>query len=406
MSELDQAGKPAEEGSHGVASFLSYLEQAIAASSLRKLVLGKYRGTEPGLKQFMIRPIVLRDGARLSCVYRYETRDVTRNCKTEEGLELVRGLLGSAFRSGHVFTPSQTIQLEISKKGRGRLSIGPGIGGGEVDPGHDQTKERMIEPSRPFLRTLGVTGEAGQVFPSMSRKWKQINVFLGLFDRACREAELLRHGRIRVVDFGSGKGYLTFAVADYLATAGVQAEVTGIERRADLVRFCRDAAAQLGLAGLAFSEGDVTSHPVGPLEVMIALHACDTATDLAIHAGIRGGASVILCAPCCHRELRPQLVNPFVLEPALRYGVHQGQEAEMVTDTLRALCLEASGYAVQVFEFVSLEHTARNKMILAVKAARPPDPGEARRRIGALKAFYGIRSQTLETLLNFGAPAQ
>jgi hypothetical protein len=134
------------------------------------------------------------------------------------------------------------------------------------------------------------------------------------------------------------------------------------------------------------------------MQVMIALHACDTATDLAIHAGIRGGAEIIMCAPCCHKELRSQLVVPPVLQPMLQIGVHLGQEAEMVTDSLRALWLEASGYEAQVFEFVSLEHTSKNKMILAVKRSTPVDPQPIMAKIQALKAFYGIKTQALETL--------
>ncbi|MBM3347321.1 MAG: methyltransferase, partial [Betaproteobacteria bacterium] len=143
--------------------------------------------------------------------------------------------------------------------------------------------------------------------------------------------------------------------------------------------------------------------PAEPVDVLIALHACDTATDEAMGLGVRAGAAVILCSPCCHKELRPQMHSPLVLRPVLRHGIHLGQEAEMVTDSLRALLLEAEGYETRVFEFVSLEHASKNKMILAVKAARRlPEP--ARReavltQVGEIKAFYGIRAQHLEALL-------
>ncbi len=140
-----------------------------------------------------------------------------------------------------------------------------------------------------------------------------------------------------------------------------------------------------------------------PIDVMIALHACDTATDHAIHIGIRGGAAIILCAPCCHKQLRPQLLSPHPLRPILQHGVHLGQEAEMLTDGLRALLLDACGYSTQVFEFVSLEHTAKNKMILAVKRAHPGPPDELLAQVRELKAFYGIRDQCLETLLKADA---
>ena len=137
----------------------------------------------------------------------------------------------------------------------------------------------------------------------------------------------------------------------------------------------------------------------GRIDVMIALHACDTATDHAIELGVRAGAAIILCAPCCHKEVRPQLLSPHPLRAILQHGVHLGQEADMVTDGLRALLLEACGYATQVFEFVSLEHTSKNKMILAVKRERPGPSAPLLAQVDEVKRFYGIREQCLERLL-------
>ena len=139
------------------------------------------------------------------------------------------------------------------------------------------------------------------------------------------------------------------------------------------------------------------------IDVMIALHACDTATDHALHVGVRAGASIIMSAPCCHKELRPQMRSPALLAPMLQHGVHLGQQAEMVTDSLRALLLEAEGYATQVFEFVALEHTSKNKMILAVRRERALDRAAVQAQIREIKSFYGIREHCLETLLAAGA---
>jgi len=166
---------------------------------------------------------------------------------------------------------------------------------------------------------------------------------------------------------------------------------------------CNGVVERLALQGLRFEQGDVSSVAPRALDVMIALHACDTATDHAIHMGIRGGASIILCAPCCHKQLRPQLLSPHPLRPLLQHGVHLGQEAEMLTDALRALLLEACGYATQVFEFVSLEHTAKNKMILAVKRAQPVAAAPVLAQVHELKDFYGVREQCLERLLRADA---
>jgi SAM-dependent methyltransferase len=205
---------------------------------------------------------------------------------------------------------------------------------------------------------------------------------------------------VRVLDFGAGKGYLTFAVHDHLQQhLQRRPEVVGVELRGDLVALCNGIVQRLGLDGLRFDEGDIARRAPQPIDVMIALHACDTATDLAIHQGVRGGASIILCSPCCHKQIRPQLLSPHPLRPILQHGVHLGQEAEMLTDGLRALLLEASGYDTQVFEFISLEHTNKNKMILAVKRASPKPADEVLEQIREIKRFYGIREQALETLL-------
>jgi SAM-dependent methyltransferase len=209
---------------------------------------------------------------------------------------------------------------------------------------------------------------------------------------------------IEVLDFGSGKGYLTFALHDHLRqTLGRDAQVTGVEIRPDMVDLCNGIVRRLGLQGLRFELGDVGSHAPRAVDMMIALHACDTATDQAIHMGIRGGASIICCAPCCHKQLRPQLLSPHPLRPILQHGVHLGQEAEMLTDGLRALLLDACGYDTQVFEFVSLEHTAKNKMILAVKRAQPANKDKLLQQVRDVKAFYGIQEQCLETLLKADA---
>jgi len=240
----------------------------------------------------------------------------------------------------------------------------------------------------------------------MARKWKQINKFVEVLDNALDATALKAGGPIDVHDFGSGKGYLTFAMHDYLRhTLGLPAQVTGVELRADMVELGNTAVRRLGLDGLRFEQGDVRSVAPAHIDVMVALHACDTATDHAIHSGVRAGAAIILCSPCCHKELRPQLLQPHPLRPILKHGVHLGQEAEMLTDSLRALLLDACGYDTQVFEFVALEHTQKNKMILAVKRAVPRPAGAAWEQVRELKGYYGVRDQCLERLLRADAAA-
>ena len=380
--------------------FLALLAGSLAQGNFVKLVLAKYKGAEEKLNQLAVRQVMLRDEACLSLVYRYATRDVTKNLPVAEGLQLVNDLLGSGFRNAHLQTSSEDIQLSISLRGQCTLRRSSSAHGEAQPQPHDREKQRFVELDRPFLTALGVTDAQQRLVPAMARKWKQINKFVEVFSHALAASPLAQASEIRVADFGSGKGYLTFAIHDHLRHGlKLNAQVTGVELRQDMVNLCNNAVATLGLEGLAFEQGDIGRHAPQAIDVMIALHACDTATDHAIHKGIRAGAAIILCSPCCHKQVRPQLLSPHPLRPILQHGIHLGQEAEMLTDGLRALLLESRGYETQVFEFISLEHTNKNKMILAVKRAVPGPADEVLAQIDEVKRFYGIREQCLESLL-------
>jgi len=385
----------------GTSQFLGFLRDSLASNAFVRLVLAKYRGPEPELVRITVRPIVIKDEKQLSFVRHYREKDITANSSIEASIANVEQLLGHTFMAAHLLMADEDIHLEYSKKGKCRLTRGKSAHK-EVPAGeHDREKQRIIDRHRPFLRELGVTSASGQVYPSMSSKWKQINKFMEFFDHAVKAAGFTGKPAIDVVDFGCGKGYLTFAVHDYLSgTPGVKANVAGVELRGNLVRFCNDTAKRLDCAGLSFREGDIGSFTPAGMDVLIALHACDTATDLAIHMGISAGAGVIMCAPCCHKQIRPQMKSPGLLNPVLRFGVHMAQEADMVTDSLRALLLESRGYDVSIFEFISLEHTGKNKMIMGVKnQSGAINQGKALEQVKVLKDFYGIREHRLETLL-------
>lgn len=381
--------------------FLSLLSDALHRQHLLKLVLARPVGADGSLQRIIAKPVQLKGQACLSLVYRHQTRDITRNLPVDAALTLVAELLPEQFRNAHLFTAEGEVQLGFSKKGKALLQRHAAQAPSQqASSGHDREKKRYLELSRPFLRDLGVTDGQGALIPSMSRKWKQINKFIEVFDHALASAPLTQTQPLRVADFGSGKGYLTFAMHDYLChTLGREAQVTGVELRADMVELCNAAAARLQHPGLVFECGDVRSVVPEAIEVMIALHACDIATDYAIHTGIRCGASIIMCSPCCHKQIRPQLHSPGLLQPMLQYGLHLGQQAEMLTDSLRALYLEACGYETKVFEFISLEHTNKNKMILAVKRRQAGDNATLLEKIAQLKAFYGVQEHCLETLL-------
>ena len=381
--------------------FLDLLRASLAENGFIKLVLAKHVGSEVELQRLTVKQVTVKEQACLCFVYRYKTRDITKNLALDEGVALIAGLLPATFKNAHLLTLSDEAQLEYSKKGKSSLFKSKPQQLREVPSAeHDREKHRFLDLSRPFLVDLGVTNARGELIPAMSRKWKQINKFIEVFSHALTASPLALDKPVRVADFGSGKGYLTFAIHDYLRnTLQADGQVTGVELRQDLVTLCNAAAARLQHPGLAFKCGDVRSVAPSELDVMIALHACDIATDYAIHTGIRSGAAIILCSPCCHKQLRLQIHSPALLKPMLQYGLHLGQQAEMLTDSLRALFLEACGYETKVFEFISLEHTNKNKMILAIKRPEPVDPAALLVKIQALKAFYNISEHCLETLL-------
>lgn len=383
------------------AQFLDLLNTALQGKTLVKLVLARHVGTDQTLQRIIAKPLQVKGQACLSLVYRHQTRDITRNLALEQAQALVAELLPGSFRNAHLFDGDGEVQLTFSKKGKAMLQRhGAQAPREAASSGHDREKKRYLELSRPFLRDLGVTDGQGALIPSMSRKWKQINKFIEVFDHALASAPVAAEQALRVADFGSGKGYLTFAMHDYLRNSlGREAQVTGVELRQDMVDLCNAAASRLEHPGLEFQCGDVRSVVPEAIDVMIALHACDIATDYAIHTGIRCDAAIIMCSPCCHKQIRPQLHSPGLLQPMLQYGLHLGQQAEMLTDSLRALYLEACGYETKVFEFISLEHTNKNKMILAVKRRQVAENTALLEKIGQLKAFYGVQEHCLETLL-------
>lgn len=386
--------------------FFYEIKQMLDEQTFERLILSQYKGELEQLEKITFRIVELHGQKQLSALYHYTTQDVTKNYSFEEGLEQIAALLVQC-KQANLFSTTQEIQLKKNKK-KALLNIGKkqAVNATQTVRTHDREKQRYVQQGNAFLKELGITDEKGQIIPSMARKWKQINKFIEIFASAYEQIDASQQ-ELRIVDFGSGKGYLTFALYDYLQEQQKTPLITGVELRPNLVEFCQKVADKVHFNHLDFFEGDVRSYQPEKLDVMIALHACDIATDFAIHTGIRLNASMIMCAPCCHKELRPQLHSPEVLQPMLQFGIHAGQQAEMLTDTLRALLLKAYGYETKVFEFVSLEHTSKNKMILATKRKDVTQPdAKIMAQIQALKDMYGIKKQTLELLLQDQLPIE
>ena len=418
-----------------VQKFMQRLAHSLADASFVNLTLGRPHGAEPSLDKLLARRLVLRGVGHLSLVWRHRTKDITKNLPLAAAVEEIGRLVQQQFGHAHLVTRGHDIQLALGKKGQWGLRIGKlaaragadrsdrsdrtdsidsphhaAAQPADVTPpdAHDRAKQHALALHTPFLAELGITDAQHRLVPAMARKWRQINKFVEVLAHAIGQSPLADRDPavpVRVLDFGAGKGYLTFAVQHQLQAAGRVPEITGIELRDDLTTLCNGVVARLGLAGLRFETGDLGHAPgaVRPAtDILIALHACDTATDVAMHCGVRAGAAIILCSPCCHKELRPQITAPPLLQPMLRHGIHMTEQAEMLTDALRALLLQAEGYDAQVFEFISPEHTGKNKMVLAVRRAALPTAAQRAAlwaKVADLKAFYGVTAQTLDRLL-------
>ena len=372
--------------------FLALVRSAIDEGTLVKLTLGKHRGADDTLRNIFIRPVALKAGARLAFVYRHATRDLTKNFSADAALGELERLVGPEFLDAHLFTATQNAQLETKPDGSARLKIIPVTAAPAAQPpAHDRTKHHVISATAPWLQSLGVTNDAGRPREGMADKFSQIQKFSELLTHLVTEAEFPPDRRVTVVDMGAGKGYLTFAIAELL---GARAEVRGVEARPALVDLCNGIARENKFTNLSFTAGDIAKTPLESLDVLIALHACDTATDDALAKGIAAGARLLVVAPCCQKEVRPQLTPPPILADALRHGIFQERTAEFVTDALRAQLLEYAGYRTKVFEFISTDHTAKNLMIAAIKS-HPPGDAAVAGRLREFARFYGIKRQKL-----------
>lgn len=375
--------------------FLNIFSEYFENSKFSKLVVSSPLPIAE-YKSITIRPFDAKKGRILSWVYRYPTKDLTQNYSLAESLELLEELIGGSFRQADLYGVEEDYFLKAD--GKMKLTRKVSTVPREVGGAHNKEKKRAVEATEPFLALLGVTAEGGHIKKEKRDKFIQINKFLEFFSHATAG---LSSPSLRVLDMGSGKGYLTFAVYHFLkAQGGDLAEVRGIEYRQDMVDLCNGLAEKAGFEGLHFEQGTIEGYVVPAVDVLIALHACDTATDDALVKGIRAGAKVIMVSPCCHKQVRKSMKTGGLASVFSKYGIIEERTAEMVTDLIRASVLEIYGYQTQIFEFVNADNSPKNLMITAVKKRESrADQETAWKEIEDLKAFYGLEYQHLERAL-------
>jgi SAM-dependent methyltransferase len=357
---------------------------------LLRAVLSKPRSGELPRK-VTVEPIELRSGTAFQFAAQLADRVTHENLAPDEARQRL-GLLLADYGQGLLQTPGADWQV----LGERVLQRPPTRR--EAPRDHDRRKHYLLEEGRavPFLVELGVMTAEGKVRRSRYGKFRQVNRFLELVDDVV--PSLPSEGTLRVVDFGCGKSYLTFAIHHLLTDLhGREVEIVGLDLKDDVIEACSSLARQSAAEGLRFEQGEIGSFDAGEkVDLVVSLHACDTATDEAIAQAIRWQADVILAVPCCQKEAYRQIESA-LLAPLLRHGLAKERLAALVTDTLRAQLLELEGYRTQLVEFVPLEHTAKNVLIRAVKGA--PAGAEMRRAYEELRDALGL-DPALERLLN------
>ena len=382
--------------------FIAALADSIVAGTFVKLSLANYKGTDEHLQKITVRPVETKKGQRLLFQYRGKTSDQAKNFDAAAAADQIKRHLHTGFRSGHLFTTENDLQIIVGKRSC-KLNVGkPTFKTAEAQT-HDREKQYIVDINAPYLRALGINTDDGRIRSDQRDKWKQINKFVEILDQLYESSDLKTKSTLSVIDMGSGKGYLTFAVYDHFSKklTGPQASslrVVGIESRPHLVALCNEIADACGYSGLKFIQGDIADTDTHNADVLIALHACDTATDDALFKGIAAKASVIVAAPCCHQEVKKQLRSPDLLAGILKHPVMLERTAETVTDGLRSLLLEREGYRTKMFEFVPTEHTPKNNMLVGVRTGKT-DPAQTT-EIESLVHAFGIEHQRLLDRLN------
>ena len=362
-------------------------------SLIRAVFTGQQKGSAQSWVKVVVRPVELKGQIHLQFSYFDEKKDITKNY-LEEAEAKVNELLALPFRNIFIESAAGNLQVNVSKKGKALVNETKPLKE-TTDLAHDRQKNKILtaENAAPFLKAIGIMTEDGHIRADMQRKFKQINEFLRLVDET--HSLPAQSGQpIHVVDFGCGSGHLTFAMYFYLREIlQLDAHVTGVDIKRELIDQLQTKSEALGWSQLKFQTGYIADYEsdVRP-EVVLALHACDTATDDALAKGIGWGSKLIICAPCCQHELQEQMARtelPDPLAPIFQHGIFFERMGDILTDTFRANILRIMGYRTDITEFIPIEHTGKNLMIRSVKTS---PVGEARwvQEYRYLKSFWQL----------------
>lgn len=367
---------------------------ACSLSKLRKKEGSSY-------KKVSLRPIKLKGTLHYQVTYHYPNKETHENLTPQKAEQLVFELMTDTFRQGHFLTPHADWQVLVSKKGAMTiLKHPPSRQKGEVTLTHDRSKKYLLQEGTPypFLVELGVMNRSGKVLAKRYHKFRQLNKYLEIVESCLPHLQPRQGKPLTIVDFGSGKAYLTFALYHYLVEQlQMNVEVIGLDLKADVVSFCNQMASKLGYSHLRFFQQDIRDFQAqGQVDLVVSLHACDVATDYALAQAVKWQAQVVLAVPCCQHEVFRQLdenIQPVLLE----HGILKERVSALLTDAARAKLMETQGYAVRIMEFIDLEHTPKNLLIRAFRHSEP-SVEKAKAEYESFRQYWKIKP-TLEKLL-------
>ncbi len=385
---------------------LNELVAALDAGAFVRLTLGKAKRTSSDRSLRPIRAFVrvvdIRSAPHLSVLLRYPNKDVTENHPIADARPAIRALLEQTFDNAHLFTTRGDVEMRTNRRGEARLFRSKATFTEAPSQEHDRARQYVLDPAdAPYLRDLGIVGAEGKVRGAQHDKYRQLQSLITILDDLVRKSPVSQKPHLRVVDMGCGKGYLTFALYDYCnRVLGIETDVLGVDRNRELVAFCNQVARKLGYTRLQFIESSVEDCELDGADIVVALHACDTATDVALFKAVAANAAIVMVVPCCQKELRPQLDVPPDERPLLKHDTFKDRYSQMLTDAVRGLLLEAQGYRTRVMEFISDAHTHRNVMITGVRDVALPNRDAKCADARALLQRYGVTRQTFERLLD------
>jgi hypothetical protein len=378
--------------------FLSRVNEAAEQSTLVKMTLSKPAQKHDELRNVYVKPVLIKEKRLFAFTYHYERRDEVKNYDITQMFDILKEMLPTRFLNAVLFTLSEDVTLLVSSKGKATIQTKKVQECREQNLDHDKQKNRLINPANPWWYQLGLTTREGKVTADMQHKFKQIYKYAEIVESLIKPMKF--DGIVHIADMGAGKGYLTFALYELLTKKlNMDVDIKGVEIRPDLVLKINEIINSNHLKGLEFVESSIQDFHPEKLDVLIALHACNTATDDAIALGIKAGAKLIVCAPCCHKQIRQEMELSGKVNAIIQYGIFLERQAVMITDTIRALILEYFGYKTQVMEFIEMEHTPKNVLLVGRKTSKEPDKAKIMQQIADLKAQYGIRKHYLEEVL-------